>query len=229
MSEIWKLEAAGPQEIGEGLSVKTPGNAKCKRLVKTVIATICLMLTCLAAGAIPAAEAGCRRKARTRHYVVERPVVIQEDCIRPRPVVVRTQPQYVPYDRKLIRGATYYAPRCNVIHSRPVYVAAWEDAPCDKRVVYREPDCDRRVVYREPDCDKRVVYREPEYDSRVVYEEPEYDRRVVYEDAMDGRESGDGGSDRDVEAPRGSGRGRGPRGPGRPKGPGGRFEKIMPR
>ncbi len=139
MSERWKVEGAGPQEIGEGLSVKTPESSKCKRLVRIVIAAACLVLTCFAVGDISTAEAGCRRRAR-RYYVVERPVVVRERCVRPR---------YVPCRRRVVKTCSYYAPRYRIVRRRPVYFPVWEEAPCSSRLVYRSSDCDGGVVYVE--------------------------------------------------------------------------------
>lgn len=148
MNGICKVEGAGLQEIAEGVSLKTSENSKCKRLVRILIAAVCLMLMCLAVGDISAAEARCRRRARTRYYVVERPVVVRERCVR-RYRPVRRRSCYVPCRRRVVRTYSYCAPRYKVIRRRPVYVPVWDDAPCGRRLVYSGADCGREIVYVE--------------------------------------------------------------------------------
>ena len=169
MNAIWKVKGAGPRETGEGLGVKAPEGSKCKRLLRSVVAATCLVLTCFLVGDLPAASAGCR-KVRTRRYVVERPVVVRKRCVRYRPV--KTRSCYVPYRRRIVRGYTYYTPRYKVVRRRPAYVTVWEeDAPCSKRLVYRRSNCDKRVVYVAPDCDEvsYVEERDVDCDGDVEY------------------------------------------------------------
>ena len=138
MNEIWKAEGAGPQETSEGLRVKVPEISKGKRLVRTVIAVVCLMLTCFPVGDLPAAWAGGYRRGRTRRYVVERTVVIRERCVRTKTVRVRRR--YVPCRRRVVkprRCRCWCAPRRRVARRRPAQVSVWRNTRCGRRLVYR--------------------------------------------------------------------------------------------
>lgn len=171
VNEIWEAEGASLRETGEGLDVKLPENSKGKRLLRSVVAAVCLALTFFPMGDLPAASAGPCRKARARRYVVveERPVIMKEGCERYRPIKVRSC--YKPCRRRIVRNYTYYGSPCSPIRSRPASVVV--EGNCRKRVVYEEPE----VIYEEPEVvyeKPRVVYEKP----RVVYEKPE----VVYEE-----------------------------------------------